>query len=111
GTAPRRARNLARGQSDVAARPASRPPSRPVALTEPEVVRDRPAEDLFDTNTNQSDGLTIFRAQNFGDFDEPQGGLLPGDPFVPEEEQPQYIDMDIFVSEAQTGRLSFGVGV
>ncbi len=111
GTAPRRPQNLARGQSDVAARPSSRPTSKPVALTEPAVVYDQPAADLLDTSTTPSDGLTIFRAQNFGDFDEPQGGLLPGDPLFPDEEQPRYIDTDIFVTETQTGRLSFGVGV
>lgn len=58
----------------------------------------------------------LFRGQSFEDegnpdFDDAPAGVLPRDPFFPEDEPPAYIDYDITVSEGQTGRLSFGVGV
>ncbi|HTI49538.1 MAG TPA: POTRA domain-containing protein, partial [Planctomycetaceae bacterium] len=60
----------------------------------------------------------IFRGQNYGNFDSspsspnfdaPPLGAEPLPPF--EDQAPGYLDYDVNVSETQTGRLMFGVGV
>ncbi len=130
---PQRPRNIARGQSDVAgAAPRPRPrrttslepvvdvlpafptiPSRPVKEI-PELFAEPQIADAGDAPLSQS----IFRGQN-GFDDEPSGnvdpdnpqGVLPNDPFFPEDQRPGYIDYEIHVTETQTGRLSFGVGL
>src|SRR5207302_837244 len=98
----RRPQTLARGQSGAAVAP-ERPRKQPVAPPE----RVEPANEEF----------SFFRGQNPGDepsdifgVDEPQG-VLPGDPMFPDDQPPRYIETDINVTETQTGRLSFGVGV
>jgi len=58
----------------VAAAP-SRPASKPAALPQPKLVRDEPAEEPPDDPKPEE--LTIFRAQNFGDFDESDIRLAP----------------------------------
>ncbi|MGE5194580.1 MAG: POTRA domain-containing protein [Deltaproteobacteria bacterium] len=130
---PRRPRNLARGQSDVASR-SSRPRARPARPAEPQVavlpplptVPERPldseadlfGESLFAEAGPSSMPHSILRAQNA--FDDEQPGnfapgnpqeVLPADPFYPDDQNPEYIPYDIHVTETQTGRLSFGVGV
>lgn len=70
------------------------------------------------------DELSVVRGQNFGgpdsapsspNFEEPAFGAPPlsgSEPLPPFEEQPPgYLDYDVNVSETQTGRLMFGVGV
>lgn len=104
GTAPRRPMNLARGQSDVS-EISYRPDPKPYVPSTPVV----PAVEEFPS---------IFRGQNFGDdeqpgnfgFDAPQG-LLPSDPLFGDDQPPAYISPEIYVTETQTGRVMFGVGV
>src|SRR5262249_53592054 len=118
GTTRRRPQNLARGQSDVAAaspsrRPKPAPLPAPPAEAEPELAFGPP---LFSSDVDSREQFSIFRAQNFDDdnqpadaeFGEPQG-VLAGDPMFPD--QPQYVSPVITVSETQTGRIMFGVGV
>jgi outer membrane protein insertion porin family len=133
---PRRPRNLARGQSDVASRPSVRrakaapPPEPEVAVLppfptvpprpvgeEPE-PRDPSGEPLFDEPLPGTLTHAIFRAQNAFEDEQPGNmdpeipqGVLPADPFYGDDQPPGYIDYDIRVTETQTGRLSFGVGV
>lgn len=101
----RREPNVLRGQD---APEASAPPSRPKPA--PRAARPLPLDDepLFEPE--------IFRGQSFspdpsgGDsvFDEPVVGEPPAIGF---DEPPGYIDTTIDVSETQTGRINFGVGV
>lgn len=120
GTVPRR-QNLARGQSDVA--PFSPAPSRkPIPLPDPVDMSGKPiaprVETLFPSSVPVNDQFSIFRGQNYEDDDQPGNaefgepqGVLPGDPMFPDEQPPQYIEPNIYVSETQTGRIMFGVGV
>jgi outer membrane protein insertion porin family len=94
---------LARGQSDDR-------PARAVRAAKPRRAR-MPSE----VNPEES---YIFRGQNFGDmntppsspaFDAPPFGSEPLPSF--EDQPPGYLDYDVNVSETQTGRLMFGVGV
>ncbi|MEZ6146338.1 MAG: hypothetical protein R3B91_13175 [Planctomycetaceae bacterium] len=64
----------------------------------------------------------VFRSQSIDQFGQPipqdylQGVSPQGDPFGnalrgPIQQQPGFIDIDVGVTEARTGRLMFGVGV
>src|SRR5205814_2545808 len=114
---PRRPRNLARGQSDVAGIPPA-PRRKRVNLPDPEVgvlpalptVPRRPIEepqpDFFSEPLPTDTGLfatpqTVFRGQNGfddepGNFgaDQPQG-VLPPDPFFADDQPPDYIPIDV----------------
>ncbi|HTI50830.1 MAG TPA: BamA/TamA family outer membrane protein, partial [Planctomycetaceae bacterium] len=129
---PRRPRNLARGQSDVAAVPpasrakrASLPnsdggflpalpniPQKPMEETPLAFLSDPPPAEteFFESPRPVIRGQNGFDDEpgNFGDQPQP---VLPADPFFPDDQPPEYIPYEIHVTETQTGRLSFGVGV
>jgi len=120
GTAPRR-QNLARGQSDAAPDVLS-PGAKPIPLPDPVVISGKPialsGDTLFPSSAPVNEEFSIFRGQNYEDDDQPGNaefgepqGVLPGDPMAPEEQPPQYIEPNVYVSETQTGRIMFGVGV
>lgn len=112
---------IARGQSgDRADQPrrANKPRSaaQPRRAVQP-VRAEKPPRALLPSEVNPEESY-IFRGQNYGDgsvspsspaFDEPAFGAEPLPPF--EDQPPGYLDYDVNVSETQTGRLMFGVGV
>jgi outer membrane protein insertion porin family len=129
---PRRPRNLARGQSDVAVIPQAprvkrvnlpdrdggflpalpNVPQRPVEETQLDFLNEPLLADMDQPDSQR----TVIRGQN-GFDDEPGNlgteqpqGVLPSDPFFSDDQPPGYVPIDIHVTETQTGRLSFGVG-
>jgi len=101
---PRRDLNLARGQSDFT----DPPPPRKAA---PSVRRAKqaPAPEPEDEDHEPF----IFRGQNGDQFTGPNLGgqdSSPYDPVIPEE-PPAFVDPIITLSETQTGRINFGVGI
>jgi outer membrane protein insertion porin family len=103
---PRRDLNLARGQSDFDDVPPPRSTARPLRTTRPAA----PPAPAADDDVNQPEEF-IVRGQNAGGptfMQSPDSSPL--DPVIPEE-PPAYVDPIITVSETQTGRINFGVGI
>ncbi|WP_298868082.1 BamA/TamA family outer membrane protein, partial [uncultured Gimesia sp.] len=77
----------------------------------------KPDQKLF-KEQNQEQETSIFRGQNFENgIPEPLNPLYGnsplGDPLGTDfpQQQPGWVDLDVYASESRTGRLMFGVGV
>lgn len=111
--------SIARGQNDVSD---NRPTRKPVDRSLPPVESPAAPAPVGEPRSNygemfgnslSAEEAPVVRSQNV-DYDPPQNGPVFGDP-MPEDpwsnEPPAYLDYNIYASEGQTGRLSFGVGV
>lgn len=75
-------------------------------------------EPLSEKTVFANNGETVFRAQNFdGPFRQPNNPIYDnsplGDPYGRSIREPPagWVDLDIYATEARTGRMMFGVGV